>query len=146
MIAREVGLAGTIYLIGQVVGALVFGRLADRLDGASCSSSRWSSISRAARWPACAGPSVIGTGRSGSCLVFRFVAGAGIGGEYAAINSAIDELIPRKYRGHVDIAINGTYWGGAALGALANSVFLNRLLPDNMGLAARLLHRADRSE
>ena len=54
-------------------------------------------------------------------LVFRFIAGLGIGGEYAAINSAIDELIPSKYRGRVDIAINGTYWGGAASGAVANA-------------------------
>ena len=57
--------------------------------------------------------------------MFRFVAGMGIGGEYAAINSAIDELIPSKYRGRVDIAINGTYWGGAALGSAANLFLLN---------------------
>ena len=61
-------------------------------------------------------------------FVFRFVAGLGIGGEYAAINSAIDELIPSKYRGHVDIAINGTYWGGAALGAAANLYLPERQL------------------
>ena len=80
--------------------------------------------------------------------VFRFIAGVGIGGEYSAINSAIDELIPSHYRGRVDIAINGTYWGGAALGAAANLYLLN---PDvgrrvNIGLADRLLHRpGDRS-
>ena len=50
--------------------------------------------------------------------VSRFIAGMGIGGEYAAINSAIDELIPAKYRGRVDIAVNGTYWGGAFLGTI----------------------------
>ena len=58
-------------------------------------------------------------------FVFRFIAGMGIGGEYAAINSAIDELIPSHYRGRVDIAMNGTYWGGAALGASANIVLLD---------------------
>ena len=48
----------------------------------------------------------------------RFIAGIGIGGEYAAINSAIDELIPARYRGRVDIAVNGTYWAGAIIGTL----------------------------
>ena len=52
--------------------------------------------------------------------VTRFIAGMGIGGEYAAINSAIDELIPAKYRGRVDIAVNGTYWAGAFIGAVAH--------------------------
>ncbi len=66
--------------------------------------------------------------------IWRFVAGAGIGGEYAAINSAIDEIIPSRYRGRVDIAINGTYWGGAALGAFANVFFLNTdILPEDIG-------------
>ena len=50
--------------------------------------------------------------------VTRFIAGMGIGGEYAAINSAIDELIPARYRGRVDIAVNGTYWAGALLGSV----------------------------
>ncbi|MEP6800034.1 MAG: MFS transporter, partial [Lapillicoccus sp.] len=61
--------------------------------------------------------------------VFRFVAGLGIGGEYTAINSAIDELIPSRYRGRVDIAVNGTYWGGALIGAGASAWLLN---PDNI--------------
>ena len=60
---------------------------------------------------------------------FRFVAGVGIGGEYSAINSAIDELIPSHYRGRVDIAINGTYWGGAAIGAAANLYLLSDGFP-----------------
>jgi MFS family permease len=51
-------------------------------------------------------------------FLFRFLTGFGIGGEYAAINSAIDELIPSKHRGRIDIVINGTYWAGAALGAV----------------------------
>ena len=69
----------------------------------------------------------------------RFIAGTGIGGEYAAINSAIDELIPARYRGRVDIAVNGTYWVGAILGTLGYV-----LLPACPGtrLAGRLSHRA----
>ena len=59
--------------------------------------------------------------------VTRFIAGMGIGGEYAAINSAIDELIPARYRGRVDIAVNGTYWAGAILGTLGTLIFLNHI-------------------
>jgi MFS family permease len=58
-------------------------------------------------------------------LLFRFISGMGIGGEYSAVNSAIDELIPGKHRGRVDLAINGTYWAGAALGAVASSILLD---------------------
>jgi MFS family permease len=57
----------------------------------------------------------------------RFIAGAGIGGEYAAINSAIDELIPAKHRGRVDIAVNGTYWGGALIAAVLTVAVVNNL-------------------
>ena len=67
-------------------------------------------------------------GNSEGWIVFlyitRFIAGMGIGGEYAAINSAIDELIPARFRGRVDIAVNGTYWGGAILGTLGTFIFL----------------------
>ena len=59
-----------------------------------------------------------GTGWIVFLYATRFIAGMGIGGEYAAINSAIDELIPARYRGRVDIAVNGTYWGGAIIGTL----------------------------
>ncbi len=115
---QDVASLGTVYLIGQVVGAIVFGRLSDRLG------RRKLFILTLAIY-------LIGSGVAGLAqdfwflAVFRFVAGLGIGGEYAAINSAIDELIPSKYRGHVDIAINGTYWGGAALGAAANIYLLD---------------------
>ncbi|WP_315973832.1 MULTISPECIES: MFS transporter [Curtobacterium] len=115
---QQVTSLGTIYLIGQVVGALVFGRMSDRLG------RRKLFILTLAIY-------LIGSGIAGLAqdfwflAAFRFVAGLGIGGEYAAINSAIDELIPAKYRGHVDIAINGTYWGGAALGAFANIYLLD---------------------
>ena len=118
MNAGQVGWVGSVYLVGEVVGALVFGRLSDKLG------RRKLFILTLVIY-------LVGSGIAGLSpaiwflFVFRFIAGAGIGGEYAAINSAIDELIPAKYRGHVDIAINGTYWGGAALGAVANLFFLN---------------------
>jgi MFS family permease len=115
---QQVASLGTFYLVGQVVGALVFGRLSDRLG------RRKLFILTLIIY-------LVGSGIAGFAqdywflVVFRVIAGLGIGGEYAAINSAIDELIPSKYRGHVDIAINGTYWGGAALGAFANVFLLN---------------------
>ena len=65
----------------------------------------------------------------------RFIAGMGIGGQYAAINSAIDEMMPSKYRGRVDIWINGTYWAGAILGSFASLVFLNAFAPVGWRLA-----------
>jgi MFS family permease len=118
MSSAQVGLVGTVYLVGEVVGALVFGRLSDKLGRRK--------LFILTLFIYLAGSAIAGLSPAvWFLLVFRFVAGLGIGGEYAAINSAIDELIPRKYRGHVDIAINGTYWGGAALGAFANLIFLN---------------------
>jgi MFS family permease len=69
-----------------------------------------------------------------SFMFFRFFTGAGIGGEYAAINSAIDELIPARSRGHTDLAINGSWWLGSAAGALLTLVFLNpNLIPESLG-------------
>jgi MFS family permease len=118
MDSGQVGLTGTIYLIGQVVGAFYFGRLTDRLG-----RKRLFILTLAIY--------LVGSGVAGLATtvwflwVFRFVAGLGIGGEYTAINSAIDELIPSRYRGRVDIAINGTYWGGALLGAVANLYLLD---------------------
>jgi MFS family permease len=127
MSSAQVGIAGTVYLVGQVVGALVFGRLSDRLG------RRKLFILTLAIY-------LVGSGIAGLSpnmlffFAFRFIAGAGIGGEYAAINSAIDELIPSHYRGRVDIAINGTYWGGAALGAVANIFLLNpAIFAENWG-------------
>ena len=67
-------------------------------------------------------------------FVMRFLTGAGIGGEYAAVNSAIDELIPARVRGRVDLAINGTYWFGAALGAAGSLLLLDTsLVPLDIG-------------
>ncbi|MBF5096214.1 MFS transporter [Azospirillum sp. INR13] len=127
MSSAEVGLAGTIYLMGQVVGALVFGRLTDR----------WG---RKRLFITTLAIYLIASGIAGFAwtpwflYLWRFVAGMGIGGEYAAINSAIDELIPARHRGRVDIAINGTYWGGAMIGAVG-SVFLldHSLVPEDLG-------------
>jgi len=113
MSSTQVGLTSTIYLLGQVSGALIFGRLTDKLG-----RKRLFIITLAVY--------LIGSGIAGFSpnmwflWVFRFIAGMGIGGEYSAINSAIDELIPGKYRGRVDLAINGTYWAGAMLGALGS--------------------------
>lgn len=114
----QVGMMASVYLVGQVVGALVFGRLTDRLG------RRRLFILTLAIY-------LIASGLGGvswdlySLLFFRFAAGMGIGGEYAAINSAIDELIPAHYRGRVDIVVNGTYWVGALIGSLGALVLLN---------------------
>jgi MFS family permease len=118
MTDAEVGMSATFYLAGNVFGALLFGFLTDRfgrkklfsitllvyLIGTALTASSWNFLSYG---------------------LFRFVTGSGIGGEYAAINSAIDELIPACIRGRVDISINATYWIGAAIGAAGTYVLLN---------------------
>lgn len=139
MDSAEVGFTATVYLVGQVCGALFFGRLADRLGRRRLFILTLviylAGSGLAAFVPETSG--IEGVGYTGSMVLLwicRFIAGAGIGGEYSAINSAIDELIPAHYRGRVDIAVNGTYWGGAALGAFANLFFLNEdLFADNIG-------------
>jgi MFS family permease len=69
-----------------------------------------------------------------SFAIFRVITGIGIGGEYAAINSAIDELIPARYRGRVDLIVNGSFWLGAAVGSGASLLFLDpRILPADLG-------------
>jgi MFS family permease len=124
-----VGLIATVYLIGEVVGALFFGKLSDALGRKNLF------IVTLGVYLAGNALTALTWGNSGLAVAFffmtRFVAGMGIGGEYAAINSAIDEMMPARYRGRVDIAVNGTYWGGAILGTLAELVLLN-LLPHSI--------------
>jgi MFS family permease len=125
MSARAVGDIASVYLVGEVVGALFFGRLSDKLG-------------RRRLFLVTLGVYLVGSGLTAATFghgagwvlwlyATRFIAGMGIGGEYAAINSAIDEMIPSHYRGRVDIAVNGTYWGGALLGTLAEIVILNHM-------------------
>jgi MFS family permease len=114
----QVGLSATTYLLGAVAGAIFFGYATDRLGrkklftvtllvyliATACSALSWNFWSYA---------------------IFRCITGMGIGGEYSAINSAIDELIPARVRGQVDLFINATYWFGAAMGAGATVILLN---------------------
>jgi MFS family permease len=114
------------YLIGEIIGALFFGRLSDKLG-------------RRNLFMITLGVYLVGSGltaltpRGAYWFIFlyftRIIAGAGIGGEYAAINSAIDEMIPAKYRGRVDLAVNGTYWAGAILGTIVTLFLLNHVTP-----------------
>jgi MFS family permease len=123
----EVGLLNTSYLVGAVLGALVFGYLTDRLGRKKLFSVTLGLYLAAAFLTAF-------SWNFASFAFFRFLTGAGIGGEYAAINSAIDELIPARVRGWADLAINGTFWLGAAAGSLATVVLLDpHLLPVNLG-------------
>ena len=117
----------TWYLIGEVIGALFFGQLSDRLG-------------RRNLFMVTLGVYLVGSGLTAATQVgghwfiymyaTRVVAGMGIGGEYAAINSAIDEMIPARYRGRVDLAVNGTYWAGAVIGTIVTLALLNSLAPD----------------
>jgi MFS family permease len=119
--ASDIGLVGGAYIAGAVLGALFFGWLTDRLG-----RRKLFFITLAVYIVA-----TIATGFSWnvwSFALFRFFTGAGIGGEYAAINSAIQEFIPARYRGHTDLAINGSFWAGAALGAGGSIVLLDTAL------------------
>jgi MFS family permease len=123
----QVGASATCYLAGAVLGALFFGYGTDRFG-----RKKFFFITVAVY--------LIGTAVSAfswnfwSYALFRAITGAGIGGEYAAINSAIDELIPARVRGRVDLIINGSYWIGAAMGAAGTLVLLNpRYVPIWLG-------------
>src|SRR5215472_8228830 len=115
------------YLIGEVIGALFFGRLSDKLG-------------RRNLFVITLGVYLVGSGLTaltpagGYWFIYlyatRVIAGMGIGGEYAAINSAIDEMIPARYRGRIDLAVNGTYWAGAILGTVVTLWVLNHVTPD----------------
>src|SRR6202047_543638 len=125
--SANLGAVASFYVVGAVVGALVFGWITDRhgrrlvfyvtlivyLSGVLLSAFAWDF------W---------------SFAIFRMITGLGIGGEYAAVNSAIDELSPAKYRGRIGLVVNGSFWLGAAAGALASPVLLDQeLLPVNVG-------------
>ncbi|MCW2951874.1 MAG: transporter [Conexibacter sp.] len=125
--ANVSGIGATIYVLGACSGALFFGWLTDRLG-----RKKLFMITLAVYLLATAMTALSFT--PAWFFFFRFMTGFGIGGEYAAINSAIDELIPSKHRGRVDIAVNGTYWLGAIGGALLSIVALNEsIFPGNVG-------------
>jgi MFS family permease len=114
----EVGLAGSCYLAGAVLGAFLFGWLTDRLG-----RKKLFTVTLVVYLLATAA-----TGLSWnfwSFALFRFLTGAGIGGEYTAINSTIQELIPARLRGWTDLVINGSFWLGAALGAGGSILLLD---------------------
>ncbi|PMS20861.1 MFS transporter [Trinickia dabaoshanensis] len=126
----DIGLAGSSYIAGAVLGALGFGWLTDRLG-------------RRKLFFATLGLYLVATAATAmswdfaSFAALRFLTGAGIGGEYAAINSTIQEFTPARVRGWTDLGINGTFWVGAALGAGGSLVLLDpRLLPGDWGWRA----------
>ena len=118
--SQVTGFGAATYVLGACVGALFFGWLTDRFGrkklfmltlGVYLFGTAMTALSFDAWW----------------FFLFRFITGAGIGGEYAAINSAIDELIPARHRGRIDIVINGTFWAGAAIGSLLTVPILTQL-------------------
>ena len=126
----DVGLASSAYLAGAVLGALFFGWLTDRLG-----RKRLFFITLAVYLVATAATAF--SWNFWSFALFRLLTGAGIGGEYAAINSTIQELVPARVRGWTDLAINGSFWVGAAVGAAASIVLLDpSLLPVDVGWRA----------
>ncbi len=123
----QIGLAASTYLVGAVLGALFFGHLTDKFG-------------RKRLFTVTVGVYLVATIATGfswsfwSFALFRAITGAGIGGEYAAINSAIQEFVPAQRRGRVDLFVNGSYWIGAALGALGAIVVLDPgLVPQWLG-------------
>ena len=117
----DVGIASSAYLAGAVIGALGFGWLTDRIG-----RKKMFFITLAVYLAATAATAL--SWNLWSYVLFRFLTGAGIGGEYTAINSTIQELIPAKYRGWTDLVINGSFWIGAALGAVGAIVLLDPAL------------------
>jgi MFS family permease len=114
----QIGLAGSAYLCGAVLGAFGFGWLTDRLG-----RKKLFTVTLAVYLLATAATGL--SWNAWSFIAFRFLTGAGIGGEYTAINSTIQELIPARLRGWTDLLINGSFWVGAAMGAGGSIVLLN---------------------
>src|SRR5579859_283098 len=116
--AGQVGLAASAYLVGAVAGALFFGWLTDRWGRKKLFSITvllylWATIACGLSW------------NFASFALFRMLTGAGIGGEYAAVNATIQELIPARRRGFTDLVVNGSFWLGAAAGAVGALVVLD---------------------
>jgi len=122
----DVGLANSAYLAGAVLGALGFGWLTDRIG-----RKKLFFITLAVYLTATAATAL--SWNVWSYALFRFLTGAGIGGEYTAINSTIQELVPARYRGWTDLVINGSFWIGAAIGAVSAIILLDPLVmgPDS---------------
>jgi MFS family permease len=123
----EIGLAGSAYMAGAVLGALFFGWLTDRLG-----RKKLFFITLAVYMTATCATAL--SWNAWSFMLLRFLTGAGIGGEYSAINSTIQELIPARVRGWTDLVINGSFWLGAGLGAAGSIVLLDpSILPADIG-------------
>jgi MFS family permease len=123
----QVAEGASAYLAGAVLGAVLFGYLTDRLGRRKLFLITLSIYSLATAATAL-------SWNFTSFMMFRFITGLGIGGEYAAINSAVDELIPGKVRGTVDLIVNATFWVGAAVGSLASTLLMNgNFLPIEIG-------------
>ena len=137
----DVGLANSAYLAGAVLGALGFGWLTDRIG-----RKKLFFITLAVYLTATAATAL--SWSVTSYALFRFLTGAGIGGEYTAINSTIQELVPARYRGWTDLVINGSFWIGAAIGAVAAIVLLDPgvLAPDLGWRLAYLIGAASRPD
>jgi MFS family permease len=118
MTSADIGTAAAIYVAGACIGALVFGQLTDRYG-------RKKLFMLTLALYLCATVATAFAFAPWYFFLTRFFTGMGIGGEYAAINSAIDELIPARNRGQVDLTINGSYWVGSAIGAVAALVLLD---------------------
>jgi MFS family permease len=119
----DIGIAASAYLAGAVLGALFFGWLTDRIGRkklffVTLTVYLLATAATAFSW------------NLWSFALFRFLTGAGIGGEYTAINSTIQELVPARYRGWTDLVINGSFWIGAAIGAVLGIVLLNPAVID----------------
>lgn len=125
--AQASGTGAAMYVLGACLGALVFGYLTDRLG-----RKKLFMITLALYLAATACTGLVT--EAWMFFLFRFLTGAGIGGEYAAINSAIDELIPSKHRGRIDIIVNGTFWLGAIGGSLLSIIALDTdIFPVDLG-------------